>query len=300
MATVAQKVKVGVFLVVGGVILAVGLFVIAGVHGAATKTYYVEFRESVSGLNSGSAVQYLGVEVGKVEDVVVAEDKVRVKISVRQDKGVRLLKGSRATLAMQGISGIVFVQLTPGPDKHALELPEGATIIADPSLLEDIGQSVTQILKDFRATLPQLNAVLADLQNGNPDTELGKTVISMRTMLEKANKRMDELGATLESISAVANSANAKVQEFDTKKIAADIHDALASIKDLSDQLSKTADALNKAVPATQRDFAFTHQQLQATMEEMRRTLEALEQLAKSLEEDPSSLLHGKSRRPEE
>jgi len=300
MATVGQKVKVGAFLVVCGVILAVGLFAIAGWHRAATKTYYVEFKESVSGLNAGSAVQYLGVEVGKVDDVVVAEDNIRVKISIRQDKGVRLLKGSKATLAMQGISGIVFVQLSPGGDKHAPELPEGATILADPSLFEDIGQSVTMILKDFKETLPKLNGVLTDLESGNLKGEMGQTVTAMKTLLVTANARMDDLKTTLEAITSVANNASRKVEAIDTAKINTDIHDALVSIKDLSEQLSKTAEALNKAVPSASRDFALTQQELQETMQDMRRTLDALESLAKSLEEDPSSLLHGKSPRPDQ
>jgi phospholipid/cholesterol/gamma-HCH transport system substrate-binding protein len=297
MATVAQKVKVGVFLVVCGVILAVGLVAIPGLRRAETRTYYVDFGEPVSGLSPGSAVQYLGVEVGKVDDMVVAEDHVRVRISVRQDMGVHLLKGAKATLAMQGISGIVFVQLKPGEDKHAPELPEGATILAETSLLEDIGQSVTSILKDFKDTLPKLNGVLADLESGNLKGELGQTVAAMKTLLVSANKRMDDLGTTLEAINSVANSANTKVEQIDTAQISADIHNALASIKDLSDKLNQTAEALNKAVPSAQRDLALTQQEMEATMQEMRRTLEALEQLAKSLEEDPSALFHGKSKR---
>jgi phospholipid/cholesterol/gamma-HCH transport system substrate-binding protein len=289
MATAAQKVKVGVFLVACGIILAIGLVAITGFHRAPTKTYYIEFEGSVSGLNAGSVVQYMGVEVGKVEDVVVSQDKVRVKISIRQDKGVRLTEGVTAKLDMLGISGLVFIQLLPGGIKNTAELDEGATI---PALSSSIVERATDIMV-------KLSDVLTNLEKGELKGEMGETVRATRDFLIAAKTSMDNLTATLNSVQATVENANKKVEAVDVARINADIHDALVSIKDLSAQLNKTAETLNKAVPAAQREMAITQQELEMTLQQMREAMSALEQLAKALEEDPSALFHGKSKREE-
>jgi phospholipid/cholesterol/gamma-HCH transport system substrate-binding protein len=314
MATAAQKTKVGVFLAACGVILAVGLLVVTGFHRAETKTYYVEFKGSVSGLNSGSSVQYLGVDVGKVEDVTVAEDNVRVKVAIRQDKGVRLREGTTAKLDMQGISGIVFVQLAPSVNEQASEMPEGSTIKSKET---GIVERINGILDTFATSLPNLNSVLlnlnmvlTNLEQGNLKGELGATVSASKEMLITANKqisdlgaavnkRIEDLGVTLKSIQATADSATEKVGQVNTAQISADIHEALTGMKELAAQLNKTAETLNKAVPAAQREMSLTQQELEITLADMRKTLQALEQLARTLEEDPSALVHGKSKRPE-
>lgn len=303
MATTSQKIKVGVFLAVCGGILAVGVVAATtGFRSSVTKAYYVEFDESVAGLTTGSVVQYLGVEVGKVEDMhVTKEGLVRVKINVRPDKVV-VKEGVKARLAPQGISGIVFVQLSEGAGR---ELAEGTTIVAERSLFG----TVPDLMEKINATFVTLNSVLADIKSGNLQGELGQTVAGLNALIKQINDELvpdmrktlaavtgqvEEIGP---SVRSTLDSANEKIAGIDVEQINKNLQEALTGIRDLAAKANETLDALNRAGPKMQRELTLVQHELDLTLSEMRSMLENMKRLAKSLEEDPSALFHGKSPR---
>ena len=78
--------KAGLFVIVGAVLIAVAVSLIAGIHlSAPRQRYFIRFDESVSGLEVGAAVKYRGVDIGNVTAVRIPKDdmtKVEVEISV--------------------------------------------------------------------------------------------------------------------------------------------------------------------------------------------------------------------------
>ncbi len=285
MATTSQKVKVGVFLIVGVVLLAAAVVLTMGIGGEDTKTYYIVFDEPVGGLTAGSVVQYLGVKVGSVDDMVVTEEGlVRVTIKVRPDK-VRLKRGVKATLAPQGISGIVFIQLSGGSGR---ELDEGDTIGTQPSLFG----TVDQLMVKIKSTFEELNKTLTRINEKDIAGDIDKTIQEISNLLTETQNQISEIGP---AIKATLKNADEKIAALDMKQINEDLHAAMTSIEQFADEASKTLEELRRQVPHARREVLITQQELGLTLRKMRDALANVERLAKGLEEDPASIIRGKS-----
>src|SRR5262252_10139064 len=81
------------------------------------RRYEIYFEGSVSGLNRGSTVRYLGVEVGRVVTIKIdkrAADRVQVIADIDSDAPVS--KDTLASLSLQGITGLLYIDLLANAD----------------------------------------------------------------------------------------------------------------------------------------------------------------------------------------
>lgn len=106
--------------------IAVGLFVVLGIlalaylsiklgrvslFGGSGYLVIVDFP-SVGGLKAGSTVEIAGVEIGRVEDIGLADYQARVVLRV--DLGVKLQEDSIASIKTKGLIGEKYVRISPG------------------------------------------------------------------------------------------------------------------------------------------------------------------------------------------
>src|SRR5215510_12307991 len=74
--------------------------------------YEVYFEGSVSGLERGAAVRYLGVGVGRVVNMRVdPRDPSRVQVIVDIDSSTPISDKTVAELSLQGVTGLLFIDL---------------------------------------------------------------------------------------------------------------------------------------------------------------------------------------------
>lgn len=107
----------------------VGIFVLAGILCLAflsIKLGKMEFFggesyrvtanfDSVSGLRSGASVEIAGVEVGRVERIVLdADSGYTARVVLRINSGVKVQDDTIASVRTRGIIGDKYVQLKPG------------------------------------------------------------------------------------------------------------------------------------------------------------------------------------------
>ena len=77
--------------------------------------YRIHFPDSVSGLAVGDPVKYRGVDVGTVKTMIIDPDNSRlVLVEVRLRKETPVKTDTKASLAMKGITGVVFIELNGG------------------------------------------------------------------------------------------------------------------------------------------------------------------------------------------
>ena len=71
----AQQIRLGIFFLVSLAVLALFFIVVAGSHLLSQRdTYYIEFTDMpISGLNKGASVKYLGLSIGRIEDISIAQ-----------------------------------------------------------------------------------------------------------------------------------------------------------------------------------------------------------------------------------
>ena len=94
---------------------------------------------SVSGLRVGSAVQMLGLEVGRVERLTMnQEDQVAV-VEFKIKKDVMVYEDAMASIKTEGLIGDKYVQIDPGGAEDVLP-PGGMIIDTQPAI--DIGDLI--------------------------------------------------------------------------------------------------------------------------------------------------------------
>ena len=318
MATRAQKVKVGIFLVSSLIFFLLVLIIISGVQRHPTSTYYVIFNESVTGLDKGGEVRFNGVPVGQVDDIQIGErGSVRVTLKIRKDRMSELREGMRARLALRGITGIVYVEIYGEPLGHII--PAGSNILSETSFIANITSSFPQMLDSLNSILNKTNKAL-----GEPDTRFRQnlddlfkdmkessdavirftnnatshtTVVSqsLTRLLGNLDRTTSDMRTHLDrlipDLEGAINNVNERVKAIDIATTQKKIHN-------LADQMTSATATLDSFLRNADRNASDAEYELRRTLRRLQSTLSSAESLLRTLERDPSILLYG--RRPPE
>ena len=146
-------------LLVGGFVLIIitGLFIFAIWLARVQierggKPYRIYFQESVAGLALGGDVRYRGIKTGAVTDIFVdATDPSRVAVTVEIDPKTEIREGDRASLRLQGITGLAYINI------------EGASADSAPLIAAD--SEKMPVIPATRSQIEQLVAGAPDLIN---------------------------------------------------------------------------------------------------------------------------------------
>lgn len=130
--------------------------------------YRIRFAESVSGLPVGGLVKYRGVDVGTVESIQIDRRDTRlisVIIAVKKDTPIKY--GTEAILKLQGITGVVYIELSGGYD-NAKEMPKETNeddipeIVAKSSPISAIVDRLPEVMDRLTVTVEQINKIFND------------------------------------------------------------------------------------------------------------------------------------------
>jgi phospholipid/cholesterol/gamma-HCH transport system substrate-binding protein len=135
--------------------LVVGLFVLVGVIclgylaiklgklelvGGDYYELQAEFS-STSGLKNGASVEIAGVEVGRVKNIGLQEDRAHVVLAIQD--GITIYNDAIASIKTRGIIGEKFMELSPGGAGERLK--NGETIVDTESGI-DLEQVISQFI----------------------------------------------------------------------------------------------------------------------------------------------------------
>lgn len=158
--------RVGLF-IIGTILLGVGFTIwLTSRSIGEYSRYYINFTESVSGLNKEGVVKFRGVDIGKVDKISINPDDpklIRVDISVLEFTPVKT--DTIATLKLHGITGEVYIELSGGnPNASDLEakneeIPE---IKSKPSDISAIANGLPKLLEKANHVADQLNKIFSD------------------------------------------------------------------------------------------------------------------------------------------
>jgi phospholipid/cholesterol/gamma-HCH transport system substrate-binding protein len=185
---------VGIFLTCGVCLLIAVFAVISIKRRQPTETFHIKFEQSVSGLTNDSNVLYLGVPVGKVQDIrVTKHNDIIVTIDVEKNR-ITLRKGTIATLAIGNLMGGMQIELSGG-DPKAPPLQRGSLIPSKPSMMENIAQDLPQILNDIRKILAKLDKAIGEVKGDR----LGELVRNADEMVKTADTTLKGVNLFLKS-----------------------------------------------------------------------------------------------------
>ncbi len=283
--------KEGYYIAVGAfVILAVGLLIvfIAIISGrepqTETRRYEVVFTGSVSGLDVGSDVRYLGVKVGKVVSIRLVPDKPReVSVIIEVDGSVPIYGNTIAKLKLQGITGISMIELSkegPGREPLGEYAPGGLPRIkAADSDLEKLAQNLPELLDSADEVMDRITDVLND-QNiarfGNIMRELEQASEALPDVVARLDATLREYQQTAEATRPGLVQVLARLNE---------VAEELEAITRRTDELyAHNSAALNSALSSGGQD-------IERLLEESRYLLAEVRRLTRRIEENPALLV---------
>jgi phospholipid/cholesterol/gamma-HCH transport system substrate-binding protein len=162
MATPARLAGVGLFVVTGLALFAVGLFMIGDRQMAFARKFvvYTEFAK-IPGLGPGSIVRVSGAKAGSVKEILPPtkpSEKFRVKMEVAEDLHPLVRTDSIAAIEIEGLVGGTFLSIGTGTDQ-ASRAAENSTIPSrEPFAIADLLQQMSD-------TIVKVNKTIDDLQD---------------------------------------------------------------------------------------------------------------------------------------
>jgi phospholipid/cholesterol/gamma-HCH transport system substrate-binding protein len=152
-ATPARMAGVGVFVLSGLLLFAVGLFLIGDRQMAFAKkiTVYTEFKK-ITGLQAGAIVRVSGAKAGSITQILPPDTpsgKFRVELEIVEDLHQLVRTDSVATIETEGLVGGNYLGITTGSDTAPIVTSNTTIAGKEPldvaELMQRMGDTVTKV-----------------------------------------------------------------------------------------------------------------------------------------------------------
>ncbi len=168
MSIATREIKVGLFVFIAFVLLAVMIFSISDFYTSqAQYTYPLRIRFNfVNGIDTGAPVRVAGVQVGEVRAIGVYRDestqKAQVELAIRLSKDALLEEDAVASINTLGLLGEKYLEINPGtPGKRTLEAGE-ILVGKDSVSTEKLMESTYKTVEEMQEAVGSLNQVISD------------------------------------------------------------------------------------------------------------------------------------------
>jgi phospholipid/cholesterol/gamma-HCH transport system substrate-binding protein len=296
----ANYITVGAFVLL---VIAMATVLVLWYTGSRDKRHYqryeIYFRGSVSGLNVGGFVRYLGVDVGRVRVLRVdprAADRVQVIADI--DTKAPISAETIATLGLQGVTGLLYIDLQrdQGEKKVMPPVPSERypVIRSVQSDLDLLVSSVPELFSKISGVADRIVKLLDD-QNlaaaRNTMNNVSRASEELPGMMREARQLVVDLRRTAGEIGGAAQGVQAV-----TTGVGPDLTRTLERVRTVAENLATTSARLDRFVAENQANVTrFSDQglgELQRLVHDSRETLQEFHQLTRSLKENPSQLVY--------
>jgi len=263
------------------------------------QRYEVYFEGSVSGLERGAQVRYLGVDVGRVYSMRIdPRDSSRVQVLVDIDSTAPVSGRTVAELSLQGVTGLLYMDLTL--DNGTRRLTKSVQSEKYPVI-----RSTRSSFDVLLASLPDLVGLSSDVAERAARMLSDKNIASVSNALVNIDKASATLPQTLNEVKLlVADLRDATSEIRDVARQAnqvvssagPEVVTAMNRVRTVAENLTTASGNLNKLVDENRQDIrSFTREglpELERFLREGRSAAREFRDLSRSLREDPSQLLY--------
>jgi phospholipid/cholesterol/gamma-HCH transport system substrate-binding protein len=282
METRANYATIGLFTI--GVIVACFVFVYwlarydeSGIR----KPMRILIPGSVTGLAPGSQVLFNGIRVGEVRTLRInPEDPNEVEAMVGVDPSQPIKADTKASLGIQGLTGIAFIELKGGSGKlpNLLDQPGIPTLQAQGSGLQDLIASAQELVTKVNTAVDRVNGFIdtaepsltTSIKNVQTFTDaLAENSAGVKEFMNNFGDLSTKLGSLSESLSGAVAKADKIISAVDPSIVADTIDnigkvtkrlsessdafpEIIANVRQISEQLEQTLDGAQKIIAAIQ------------------------------------------------
>jgi len=311
MRNFATETKVGIFVILGIIVLAYFTIRVGQITVREVGYRVYTHLESAAGLDKNSPVRIAGVEVGKVEGIVL--EGMKAKAALRLPLNVQLPAGSKAFLKSSGLLGEKYIEIVPGPGPGVIKangvVEEGGPSVDVDRVLSQLSaiggdiKSVTQSLsralggeegeKSMRQLISGAKETATNLQNITERIEKGEgtlgKLVKDEALYREAKETVSSLNQVAKSIDKGEGTLGKLVKDealYDqTKKAMDEARGTLANLNKVTQQIESGEGTLGKLV---KDDTLYV--KTRETMEEAKETLSNLRKVAESIEKGEGTL----------
>ena len=317
----SQRIRLGIFIFITSLLLvSMVVFFAARQMFEKSDTYYISYYGvSVSGLEVGSPVEYLGIRIGTISSIHIdPKDINSIIVELAVEPGTPIKNDTRADIVTMGITGLKAIEIRGGSNEARL-LRNGEYIKAGASTTEEITGKANiiaektekvinnlQVFTDpenlgkFTAAADNIN-LLAEQLNATTRmldsliltnrTEIDETVKTARMIagrLDTASRSFNEAiasvneviqGDTIQEILGHAHEISRQISETDLKTL-------IQGLAEMTDQTRLLLYKIDQELDLNSRDFSESVQLLRVT-------LSNLEETSNKLNSNPSILVRG-------
>lgn len=320
MSKQANITMIGAF-VVGAVALVVAGVLVFG-SGKFLKEkhpFVLYFQGSVQGLDVGASVDFRGVKIGTVTDILLRSDPATLNVEIpvfieiegdrfrrigrverEPEETMKLLieKGLRAKLQMQSlVTGKLMIELDFYPDKPAKLYGLDPNYLEIPTVSSDLEELAQRIKKaPIEEILEKLHSAVAGIEKVVNSPEILEAVRSLEETLKATQKLVRDFNNHIDPLAAAAEQA---VKDAQNLMRSADTR--MGSLASTADDVIKRAaltieqaeHTLRSVEDSTGKDSALYYE-ANRTLEDLAAAARSIRLLADYLNQHPESLLRGK------
>jgi len=247
----SQNIRLGLFVLVGMVLLIVGLYFIGSNRNMFSKTFtlYASFKD-VNGLREGNNVRYAGIDIGTIDAIDIVNDTtIRVTMLLKQDLQKVIRKNSLTNIGTDGLMGDKLINIEPGTSAMPL-VNENDELISLPTV------DTEAMLRTLEITNRNILTISANLktitQNITDSRGTLYTVLMDTTVAIKLKHTLNNIDVVSNNILQMSDDLGHVVTEVKTGKgllatlikdtiITNDLSKAVKEIKSAGEQINTSS-----------------------------------------------------------
>ncbi|HSE83386.1 MAG TPA: MlaD family protein [Thermodesulfobacteriota bacterium] len=317
MSRKANYYKIGIFVIIGFIIVVAGIIVFgAGKFFREKTTIETYFNQSVQGLEVGAPLKFQGVQIGNVSEiafvfnyykteynyVLVRSEIYPDKVGIRKIRGKILSyeerksllkglieKGMRLELASQGITGLAFLNMVYKNPERIRPLPidwkpEYFYVPSAPgtiTLVTETIENLTQTLQtiDIKAITDKVDQLLKTTNQAVEDAQIAAVSQDIQKLLVSLESNSKSLHSILEG--------------KEIRQSLKDLARTMENVNAASEELPRTISELSKSINEINRFTSAQRLHLDTIFENIQTSSENLRELTDTAKRYPSWVLFG-------
>lgn len=214
-----QEIKVGLFVLLGLVLLAVLLIQFSKGTSIFRGTYELRLHASnVGGLKQRASVLLAGVQVGNVSAIQLAPDGKSVTILLRIYKNYKIYHDERFVIEQSGFLGDQYVAIIPTANQLPLLQNDADVDCEAPFNLQEVARSASGFIQRIDETAKKLDAAVSNVRrlvlNEQTLTNFAAAIGNLRAVTEQSTNTVANINALVTANGEQINLAVSNVVFF--------------------------------------------------------------------------------------